>query len=41
MRKGDDGLYGLVKSQLEENPLSGRLFVFAQYLEEFLPRLGG
>ncbi|MDB6172927.1 MAG: Orf2 family protein [Chthoniobacteraceae bacterium] len=29
MRKGYDGLYGLVKIQLEEDPLSGHLFVFA------------
>jgi transposase len=29
MRKGYDGLYGLVKSQLGEDPLSGHLFVFA------------
>ena len=29
MRKGFDGLYGLVKSQLNEDPLSGHLFVFA------------
>ena len=29
MRKGYDGLYGLVSSQLQEDPLSGHLFVFA------------
>jgi transposase len=28
MRKGFDGLYGLVVSQLERNPLSGDLFLF-------------
>ena len=29
MRKGYDGLYALVKSQLGEDPLSGHLFVFS------------
>jgi len=29
MRKGYDGLYGLVVSQLGEDPLSGHLFLFA------------
>jgi transposase len=29
MRKGYEGLYGLVSSQLREDPLSGHLFVFA------------
>jgi transposase len=29
MRKGYDGLHGLVSSQLQEDPLSGHLFVFA------------
>lgn len=29
MRKGYDGLYGLVANQLGEDPLSGHLFVFA------------
>lgn len=29
MRKGFDGLYGLVRDQLECEPLSGHLFVFA------------
>jgi len=29
MRKGYDGLYGLVAGQLGEDPLSGHLFVFA------------
>lgn len=29
MRKGYDGLYALVKNQLNEDPLSGHLFVFA------------
>lgn len=29
MRKGYDGLYALVASQLGEDPLSGHLFVFA------------
>lgn len=28
MRKGFNGLYGLVKSAMELNPLSGHLFVF-------------
>jgi transposase len=28
MRKGYDGLYALVASQLKEDPLSGHLFVF-------------
>jgi transposase len=28
MRKGFEGLYGLVKSRLEADPLSGHLFVF-------------
>jgi transposase len=28
LRKGFDGLYGLVRSRLEEDPLSGQLFVF-------------
>lgn len=28
MRKSYDGLIGLAKNQLEENPLSGHLFVF-------------
>jgi transposase len=29
MRKGYDGLFALVESQLAEDPLSGHLFVFA------------
>ena len=29
MRKGFDGLFGLVQSKLEADPLSGHLFVFA------------
>lgn len=29
MRKGFDGLYGLVRDQLGQDPLSGHLFVFA------------
>jgi transposase len=29
MRKGFEGLYGLVRDRLEENPLSGHVFVFA------------
>lgn len=28
MRKGFDGLYGLVRGQLGEDPLSGHLFLF-------------
>jgi transposase len=28
LRKGFDGLYGLVRSRLEEDPMSGQLFVF-------------
>ena len=28
MRKGCDGLYGLVRDQLGEDPLSGHLFLF-------------
>jgi transposase len=28
MRKGFEGLYGLVRDQLGEDPLSGRLFLF-------------
>ena len=28
LRKGFDGLYGLVRSRLEEDPLSGQLYVF-------------
>ena len=28
MRKGYDGLHGLVAGELGENPLSGHLFVF-------------
>jgi transposase len=28
LRKGFDGLYGLVRSRLEEDPMSGRLVVF-------------
>ena len=28
MRKGYDGLHGLVAGELNENPLSGHLFVF-------------
>jgi transposase len=28
MRKGFDGLYGLVRDQLEQDPLSGHLFLF-------------
>ena len=28
MRKGFDGLYGLVRDQLGEDPLSGHLFLF-------------
>ena len=30
LRKGFDGLYGLVRSRLEEDPMSGQLFVFLQ-----------
>lgn len=29
MRKGFDGLYGLVRDRLGEDPLSGHLFLFA------------
>ena len=29
MRKGFDGLYGLVRDQLGEDPLSGHLFLFS------------
>lgn len=29
MRKGFDGLYGLVRDRLGENPLSGHLFLFS------------
>lgn len=29
MRKGFDGLYGLVRDQLGQDPLSGHLFLFA------------
>jgi transposase len=29
MRKGFDGLYGLVRDQLEQDPLSGHLFLFS------------
>lgn len=29
MRKGFDGLYGLVRDQLREDPLSGHIFLFA------------
>ena len=29
MRLGFDGLYGLVSSQLEQNPQSGHLFLFS------------
>ena len=28
LRKGFDGLYGLLRSQLEEDPMSGQLVVF-------------
>ena len=28
LRKGFDGLYGLVRSRLQEDPMSGQLFVF-------------
>lgn len=28
MRKGFEGLYGLVRDRLEENPLSGHVFLF-------------
>jgi transposase len=29
MRKGFEGLYGLVRGRLESDPLSGHVFVFA------------
>ena len=29
MRKGFDGLYGLVRDQLKQDPLSGHLFLFS------------
>jgi transposase len=29
MRKGFDGLYGLVRDRLQQDPLSGHLFLFA------------
>ena len=29
MRKGFDGLYGLVRDELVQDPLSGHLFLFA------------
>ena len=29
MRKGFDGLYGLVRDQLGQDPLSGHLFLFS------------
>lgn len=29
MRKGFDGLYGLVRDRLGQDPLSGHLFLFA------------
>jgi len=29
MRKGFDGLYGLVRDQLDQDPLSGHLFLFS------------
>ena len=32
MRKGFDGLYGLVRDQLGEDPLSGHLFLFTNRL---------
>ena len=28
MRKGYDGLYGLVRDQLRQDPMSGHVFVF-------------
>lgn len=31
MRKGFDGLFGLVRDQLGEDPLSGHLFLFANH----------
>jgi hypothetical protein len=37
MRKGMDGLAGLVKSQLESDPTSGHLFVFCNAGRRQLP----
>lgn len=34
MRKGFDGLYGLVRDQLGQDPLSGHLFLFTNRTQE-------
>ena len=34
MRKGFDGLFGLVRDQLKQDPLSGHLFLFTNRHQE-------
>lgn len=40
MRKGFDGLYGLVRDQLGQDPLSGHLFLFSNRTRTRLKALG-
>jgi transposase len=41
MRKGFDGLYGLVRDRLGEDPLSGHLFLFTNQAKSRLKALVG
>ena len=40
MRKGFDGLYGAVRDQLGQDPLSGHLFLFSNRTRTRLKALG-
>jgi transposase len=33
MRKGFEGLHGLVRDQLQVDPLSGHIFLFSMFIE--------
>jgi len=37
MRKGFDSLYGLVRNELAENPLSGDVFIFLNHMQKEQP----
>jgi transposase len=41
MRKGFDGLYGLVRDRLKQDPLSGHLFLFVSVRRGEPTDLGG
>ena len=41
MRKGANGLYGLVRDQLQCDPLSGHLFLFSGSIAVFVGEEGG